>query len=505
MHQCDSSTLLIRVGQLLQPEDVVTQEPNPPDNDSSSESASLHEEAASPGQQRWATTRRGALKAGLFAGAAIGVGGWRSAPASGSPIAPAALRKPGSLPYPKLAQGTDTIPKIKHIVVLMMENHSYDNKLGMLGRAGAEGFTLGTNGLPTATNPYANGDIQHAFRMPTTCQLSGMPSQTWLNSHIQLDDNTNQGFVESGSGPVSMGYWQQEDQPFYYSMANIFPIADHYHCSVLGQTWPNRRYLLAATSLGTVNDTFTNDYPKNGTIFDHLHKNGIAFRDYYSTLPMAFLYPKITKRYGKSMSKIDRFFDDAKEGKLPGVCYVEPNYETTSEENPQNIAQGEQFAAKVIEAVMSGPEWESTLLIWTYDEHGGYYDHVPPPAALAPDNIPPAVPSGESTYTGFKQYGFRVPCAIISPFSRADYVSHKVMDHTSTLALIQAKWNLPAMTYRDANAHNMLDMLDLTTRTFHEPPTLAKPLVDTDKSALKCNVSGPGTIPPPGSVTPPPG
>ena len=153
-----------------------------------------------------------------------------------------------------------------------MENHSYDNKLGMLGRAQADGFRLGRNGQPTAVNPYANGDIQHAFHMPTTCQLSGQPSQTWLDSHTQFDDGRNDGFVESGSGPVAMGYWQQSDQPFYYSMAQVFPIADRYFCSVLGQTYPNRRYLISATSIGMVNDTLPalTDYPANGTIFDKL-------------------------------------------------------------------------------------------------------------------------------------------------------------------------------------------------------------------------------------------
>ena len=132
----------------------------------------------------------------------------------------------------------------------MMENHSYDNKLGMLRRPGADGFRLGRDGLPLATNPYANGDIQHAFRMPTTCQLNGHPSQAWLDSHIQFDNGRNDGFVESGSGPVAMGYWEQADQPFYYSLASVFPIADRYFCSVLGQTYPNRRYLISATSIG---------------------------------------------------------------------------------------------------------------------------------------------------------------------------------------------------------------------------------------------------------------
>ena len=117
-------------------------------------------------------SRRGLLKRGLAAGAVAGTGAWRSAP-GGTGRHPG-LRRPGSLPYPQLPAGTDTIPKIEHIVVLMMENHSYDNKLGMLRRRGADGFRLGPRGLPLATNPYANGDIQHAFRMPTTCQLAGL-------------------------------------------------------------------------------------------------------------------------------------------------------------------------------------------------------------------------------------------------------------------------------------------------------------------------------------------
>jgi phospholipase C len=199
------------------------------------------------------------------------------------------------------------------------------------------------------------------------------------------------------------------------------------------------------------------------------------------------------------------FFADAAAGTLPAVCLVEPNYGTSSEENPQNIASGEQFSAQVVNAVMSGPAWAKTLLIWTYDEHGGYYDHVPLPPALAPDDIPPAVTAGVSAYNGFAQYGFRVPCVVVSPWARPRHVSHRTFDHTSICALVEAKWNLPTMTYRDANANNMLDMLDLRYPAFLRPPGLAQPLVDTDPNALACNTSGPGTIPPPGSVSPPPG
>ncbi len=295
------------------------------------------------------------------------------------------------MPYPNLPEGGDTIPQIQHIVVLMMENHSYDNKLGMLGRRDADGFRIGRNGRPLAENPYANGNLQHAFHMPTTCQLAREPSQTWLNSHIQFDKGRNDGFVESDSGPVAMGYWDRADQPFYYSMAQVFPIADRYFASLLGQTFPNRRYLISATSIGMINDTTPTlaDYPANGTIFDRLDAAGITWRDYFSTLPTTELYPQLYfKNVGTKVVPITAFFDDAAAGSLPGFCLVEPNYETQSEEDPQNIAAGEQFAAQVINAVIAGPGWKNTPLVWTYDEGGGYYDHVGPPAALAPDDIP---------------------------------------------------------------------------------------------------------------------
>jgi phospholipase C len=142
----------------------------------------------------------------------------------------------------------------------------------------------------------------------------------------------------------------------------------------------------------------------------------------------------------------------------------------------------------------------NTLLIWTFDEHGGYYDHVVPPAALAPDAIAPHGPA----YSGFRQYGFRVPCAVVSPWARPGYISHRVFDHTSICALVEAKWNLPAMTYRDANAQTMLDMLDLSRPAFQRPPRLARPLLDTDPRAMACSTKGPGTIPPPGSISPRP-
>src|SRR5258707_13080709 len=281
-------------------------------------------------------SRRRLLQASLVAGAGASLGACRNGVnAAPRPV----LRQPGSRPDPRLPAGTDTLPQIKHIVVLTMENHSYDNHLGMLQRPGADGFKLGSNGKPLAVNPYSDGRLQHAFRMPTTCQLPLKPNQTWTNTHIQLDGGKLDGFVNSGSGPVSMGYWQRADLPFYYSLASVFPIADRYFCSVLGQTFPNRRYLMAATSIGQVNDTTPalTDYPANGTIFDRLDAHCLSWKDYFTNLATPELFPPLfLKNQGTKIVPIAGFFTDAAAGTLPGFCLVEPEYGTRSERDPQN-------------------------------------------------------------------------------------------------------------------------------------------------------------------------
>jgi phospholipase C len=428
------------------------------------------------------------------------------------------LRLPGSRPYPDLLAGTDTLPGIEHFVVMVLENHSYDNILGMLGRG--DGFTLGANGLPTATNPYPDGRIQHAFRMPTTCQLSSGPSQTWLASHNSYDNGKMDGFVKTRRnvldssivGGVAMGYWTGEDLPFTYSLARTFPIGDRWFCSVLGQTWPNRRYLIAGTSAGMTDDVGTSDLslvvPVAGTIFNRLDEYGISWENYVAFYPLGAtpeLYPvndtipELLHHKG-----LDDFFSDAAAGKLPSFSFIDENYLTQSQENPQNIVNGEALLAQVVHAVGSSPLWPKTMFILLYDEHGGYYDHVPPPAAIPPDNIEPLIEPGEGAYDGFARYGIRIPSVVVSPYAKANYVTHVVHDHTSVLAMLERKWNLPALTYRDANANDMTDFLDMTALAAGKPvfprlPALAAP-GDT-KAALACSSTAPGTIPPPGSIS----
>lgn len=181
-------------------------------------------------------TRRTILRSSLTAGALAAARGLPlPGPDDDRP------RSPGSRPYPWLPKGHDCRPQIEHIVVLMMENHSYDNRLGR-------------DGLPLASNPYPDGRVQRAFRMPTTCQLTAKPAQDRVDSHIQYNGGRNDGFVRSASGPVAMAYWLREDQPFYDSLASVFhsPTGTSPRC--LGQNFPKRRYLLAGTSFGQVGD-----------------------------------------------------------------------------------------------------------------------------------------------------------------------------------------------------------------------------------------------------------
>ena len=229
--------------------------------------------------------------------------------------------------------------------------------------------------------------------MPSTCQLAGHPGQDWNASHKSFNNGRNDGFAESTSGPVAMGYWDETDIPFYYGLGKTFPVADRWFCSVLAQTYPNRRFLVAGTAAGIISTSsaaLLSPPPPNGTIFDRLDAHGITWRNYYNDLPGLAVIPSIvTGKRSHQISPTTQFLTDAAAGKLPDVSYVDPNFSVQSEEDPQDIRQGERFAAAIINAAMQGPKWAKTMLIWTYDEHGGYYDHVPPPRAIRPDNIPP--------------------------------------------------------------------------------------------------------------------
>ncbi|HEY5154869.1 MAG TPA: alkaline phosphatase family protein, partial [Acidimicrobiales bacterium] len=173
-----------------------------------------------------------------------------TSPGSTGPPSTSPPRRAGERPDPTRPEGTDLVPQIDHVIVVMMENHSFDNYFGMLGRG--DGFTLDADGRPTNANPDANGTDLRAFHMANTCQLDKQPSQAWNATHAQWNNGAMDGFVRSDSGPVAMGYWTSEDLPFYYGLGRTFPLCDRWFGSCMGQTYPNRRFLLAATARGNI-------------------------------------------------------------------------------------------------------------------------------------------------------------------------------------------------------------------------------------------------------------
>jgi phospholipase C len=416
---------------------------------------------------------------------------------------PQVIRQPGSLPDPRLPEGTDTLPQIEHVIILMMENHSFDSYFGALDPS--VGFPL-RKGVPTVSNPDGNGNLIHAFRMPSACQLQARPGQNWNASHISYGDGRNDGFVLA-SGPVAMGYWTVDDIPFYYGLAQTFPLASRWFGSTLCQTYPNRRFLMAGTAAGIISTSahaLGAPPPPNGNIFDRLDAHGISWRNYYSDAPSVAILIKYALDHGDNVVRIGQFFSDVAAGTLPAVSLVDPAYENGgSEENPDDIRVGELFASQVINAVMAGPAWPKTLLVWLYDEHGGYYDHVPPPPAIAPDDIPPDLAAGDIP-GAYDRYGFRVPAVVVSPYARPNYVSSTVRDHTAILKFIERKWNIGALTFRDANADDLFDCLNFVSPpAFLDPPTLPEPALAASDAPV-CTPGDPGTIPPPSAVSPAP-
>jgi phospholipase C len=423
------------------------------------------------------TVTRRSLLGAAAGGAALlamrGLPGWARPVAFG-----AGLRQPDSLPFAHKPAGTPSMPEIEHIVVLMMENHSFDNLLGMVphqvpGRRSVDGLrTVG--GKVVNSNPDTNGKPVIASHAGSPCQLGGGPSQSWNASHQAYDSGLNDGFVKA-SAPVAMQYWDKHDVPFTYSLVEHFPIGERHFASVLGQTWPNRSYLYAGTSIGMINDIIAPEPPPNGTIWDRFDSHHIDWGYYYD--PASYAIFEVvpgsdTPARAPRVKHFSHFLPDVAAGRLPRITFLDPNFETTSEENPQDIQLGERYIAQVVTALMRAPTWKHTALFLTYDEHGGYYDHVPPPAAIAPDSIPPALTS-DDVPGGFDRYGFRVPMIVVSPWARARYVSRTVEDHTSITAFIERKWNLPAMTLRDANASPMTGYLDFRRPAFLKPPKLA--------------------------------
>jgi phospholipase C len=284
-------------------------------------------------------TRRTLLRYGGSLGAAIAAGG-RLGPLArlASAAASAPLRNPDSLPDPSRPAGSadDALP-FDHVVVVMMENHSFDNLLGNLARSGqpkAHGLRFDAGGVARNSNPGVNKrERVQAYPFPTTAQSPSV-SQSWNATHEQINGGKMNGFVRSVSSNQPMGYWTEDVLPFAYSFARSFTIANKWFCSAPCQTYPNRRFLMAGTAYGDIStdsESLSDPPPPNGTIFDRLSSYNVSWRNYFTDLPQTAIIPSVIEQHPANLAPVAQFFVDCAAGTLPSVSFVDPEFGVVSD------------------------------------------------------------------------------------------------------------------------------------------------------------------------------
>ncbi|MCC6647217.1 MAG: hypothetical protein IT374_16795 [Polyangiaceae bacterium] len=407
----------------------------------------------------------------------------------------ACLYKSGDVTSTTIGPGVphgDALP-FEHVVVLMLENRSFDHYLSKLPSYGVTDVDVAkdTDGNydPTASPPklvqryhesrYCIKDVNHE----------------WSGVHLQYDGGNMSGFLATNNpgGARALGYYDQTDLPYYYWLAKTFAISDRNFCSLLGPTWPNRFYFYGASSWGNTKTGDLGDIvPFVGVVgktvlnqMDEAKRSWKIYRD--GLVSFALVLKQDLKYYGSPMSD---FAKDVAADKLPNLVILDPSFSgggQNDEHPPANVQLGQAFVAKTLQTLWSNPAvWAKTVFFLMYDEHGGYYDHVPPPPACEPDDM---VPQDFK----FDRLGIRTPLYVVSPWTKPGYVSHQVTDHTSVTRFIQNRFDLPALTARDANAWPLLDMFDFSKVSFPYPPAGALLAPVSQAGVDWCKKNPPGT------------
>ncbi|MFN8051576.1 MAG: alkaline phosphatase family protein [Acidimicrobiales bacterium] len=371
--------------------------------------------------------RRGFLKGG----AALAAGAWGAGSLGGCAPAPDPVRSSG----PAGEAGID------HIVVLMMENRSFDHFLGWLPGADGKQAGLSFPGKDGAMHPT------HHLTQFASCDYKD-PDHSYSGGRREYNGGRCDGWLTQSPDDFPIGYYEAADLSFFGNVAPAFTVCDRYFAATMGPTFPNRIFHHAGQ---TDRDHNTLDISTLPTIWDRLFGAGLQGRYYFSDAPVTALWGAHLLPITRT---IDGFFEDCRTGRLPNVSYVDPRFlipplGTSGDDHPaSDIRAGEQFLTEVYRAVTSSPNWARTVFVVNFDEWGGFYDHV------APEEAPDSNPA-----TALR--GFRVPNVVISPLAKRGHVAHDTYDHASVLKMIEWAWDLEPLAPRDAAANNLADVLDL--------------------------------------------
>lgn len=395
--------------------------------------------------------------------------------------------------------------EIEHVVVLMLENRSFDAMLGRL-----HGQESDFRGVPQdAQNAWA-GKSYPVWTSPvplstdSACIPTPDPNEDFVDMTAQIfgERNSDQssatmsGFVANYAktathrpGDIMHGF-TPDQLPVLSTLAKSFGVSDDWHASAPNQTWPNRFFLHTGTANGYVNNSPIHPPYTMDTVFNRLSEGGKTWGIYHHDIPQSATLSKIWLELPTRLHSYDDFLSDAQAGDLPNYSFIEPRYFTdpvtrtmpNDQHPPHDVRYGERLIAHTYDALHSGPGWKKTLFVILYDEHGGLYDHVPPPAAKSP-----GVPY--SDHFKFDRYGVRVPAVLVSPWIPAGSIvrrpdkSRYPYDHTSVIKTLGTLFDfkVDTLSQRVKAAPDFLGALSLSEPTNDGPPHIPLPSVATSK------------------------
>lgn len=418
------------------------------------------------------------------------------------------------------------LDQIDHFIVLMLENRSFDNLLGALypaspafnGLTGKESNPYHNRFSPTSDSPPLNipvwcdapGD-KRTMTIPTPDPAElyvDMVQQIFADHPPGPEVPNMQGFVDNyaknGGDPYAiMHHFPPSQVPVLSTLAKAFAVCDQWHASAPCQTWPNRFFVHTGTANGYPNNSPLHFPYLMPTIFNRLHEKNLPWHIYFSDFPQALTLSELWPHV-EHFRLMHDFFADAEAGKLPAYAFLEPRYFAdldfpNDQHPPHDVTFGEQLLAQVYNAVRASPCWKKSLLIITYDEHGGCYDHAPPPMAVPPDD------KHDGTFR-FDRYGVRVPAVLISPYIRpgtilraaAEGLPHQgppyPFDHTSIIATLRQRFGIEQpLTRRDAVAPTLDAVLNLDAPSNDGPDAVTVPACEFSAEELEAARNAPLT------------
>jgi phospholipase C len=403
--------------------------------------------------------------------------------------------------------GDDGPVGITTYVYLMLENRTYDHVLG--ARSWKEGKP-GDGLRDGITLPDLNGTqvpLYEPDMMVANMCVGNDPDHSWDGSRAQWNNGMNDGFLRvhqqdySANAKEPLEYLTRKQQPVTWALADAYTTCDRWFSSILGPTLPNRFYWHAATSCGYKSNDVLNNVSNLSvpTIYHRLRDANVEWNYYYGSLPVVaalanFMPPyslpsdyvgERVKRFGDSETGIGQFFVDAMAGTLPPVTYIDPYFYLNDDHPPAHPMLAQQLIAAIYTALAKGPQWKNCMFVVTYDEHGGFYDHVSPPKT-ADDTME------KFGVDGFDQLGFRVPALVMGPYAKKGYVSSTQYDHTSALKHLGTAFGLEPLNARMAAANDLTDCIDmdrLAKGDWAKPIDLPAITVETDDVGKRLSIT----------------